>query len=189
METTNTIRISIPKPCHEDWDTMKPNEKGAFCMKCAKTVVDFTHKTTEEIKDFLAAQSGKKVCSRFMSSQLDGKQSENEKESGKEEKNIRFQIPLYLLPRRLSFRNAFVYAVFIIFGTTLFSCKTTSGEMVGEISATVDTMRVIETVIPEQPRILGDTIIEIKKGEVQCEPKKDSINPIEMMIGKIRIDK
>lgn len=187
MDNQNDFKITIPKPCHEDWDTMKPNEKGAFCMKCAKTVVDFTQKTTGEINDFIAAQSGKKICGRFMSDQLENQAGNEKADDGKNK--IWFRIPLHLLPRKLSFRNAFVYAVFITFGTTLFSCKTTSGEMVGEISATIDTMEIMGNMIPEQPRILGDTIIQLKKGEVKCEPKKDSIDPMEMMIGKVKIEK
>ncbi len=41
--------IIIPKPCHENWDAMTPNEQGRFCNTCAKTVVDATALTNEEI--------------------------------------------------------------------------------------------------------------------------------------------
>ena len=27
------IKISIPEPCHEDWNKMVLNEKGRFCEK------------------------------------------------------------------------------------------------------------------------------------------------------------
>ena len=35
------MEISIQKPCHENWDSFTPNEQGAFCGKCVKTVIDF----------------------------------------------------------------------------------------------------------------------------------------------------
>ena len=41
--------ILIPKPCHENWDKMTPNEQGRHCKSCAKTVVDGTHLTDAEI--------------------------------------------------------------------------------------------------------------------------------------------
>ncbi len=36
------LKLSIPKPCHEDWAAMTPNEQGRHCAVCAKTVTDFT---------------------------------------------------------------------------------------------------------------------------------------------------
>lgn len=41
--------ITIPKPCHQNWDKMTPNEQGRFCNSCAKTVVDATHLTNDAI--------------------------------------------------------------------------------------------------------------------------------------------
>jgi len=197
MENQNEIQISIPKPCYEDWNKMTSNEKGAFCMKCAKTVVDFTKKTAGEIRDLLTEQSGKKICGRFSINQL----------SDKTEKRIDLKIPLNLLPKRLSFSKAFVCAVFISFGTSLFSCSTYHGELVGEI-APADTNMVIETKAPRQVKITGDTIYNIidpikrqveapaKVGEMICTPKNDTVvktNPgppkEEMMLGKIKVNR
>ena len=64
------MEISIQKPCHENWDTMTPNEQGAFCGKCVKTVVDFSHKSIEEIKEFFIGKQSEKVCGRFEKTQL-----------------------------------------------------------------------------------------------------------------------
>jgi len=63
--------IQIPKPCHQDWGTMAPNEQGRHCRQCCKTVVDFTSKEPEEIIQYLKEHSGQNVCGRFMSTQLD----------------------------------------------------------------------------------------------------------------------
>lgn len=64
------MEISIKKPCHENWDEMTPNEQGAFCGKCVKTVVDFSTKSLEEIKQFFVGKQDEKVCGRFEKTQL-----------------------------------------------------------------------------------------------------------------------
>lgn len=61
--------ISIPQPCAESWAAMTPTATGRHCAACAKTVVDFTHKTDAEILAYLAAAAGK-PCGRFRSTQL-----------------------------------------------------------------------------------------------------------------------
>lgn len=64
-----TPQVYIPKPCHEDWENMTPNERGAHCAVCCKTVVDFSRKSPEEIRDYLIAKQGEKVCGRFRADQ------------------------------------------------------------------------------------------------------------------------
>ncbi len=61
MNSENQLKISIPKPCHEDWNTMTPNEQGSFCGKCCKTVIDFSHQSNDEIQQFLLEASNKKI--------------------------------------------------------------------------------------------------------------------------------
>ncbi|NJB69719.1 hypothetical protein GGR42_000181 [Saonia flava] len=60
--------ITIPEPCTENWNTMAPTQKGAFCDKCSKEVVDFTHTSRFELSKKL--ESGTKLCGRFKPSQL-----------------------------------------------------------------------------------------------------------------------
>lgn len=65
------MKISINEPCHEDWNKMTPNEQGAFCMACQKTVVDFSSKTIDEIKTFFTLKPKEEsVCGRFRDKQL-----------------------------------------------------------------------------------------------------------------------
>ncbi len=65
---TDNIRISIPKPCHEDWNKMTPADKGRFCANCQKKVYDFTFATDREILEKF--NSGENLCGRFLPSQL-----------------------------------------------------------------------------------------------------------------------
>ncbi len=66
------MKISINTPCHENWDGMTPNEKGAFCLSCQKNVVDFSKKTVTEIKSFFTAlPETESVCGRFEEDQLE----------------------------------------------------------------------------------------------------------------------
>ncbi|HYH16689.1 MAG TPA: T9SS type A sorting domain-containing protein [Flavisolibacter sp.] len=64
------FNLSVPKPCHENWNQMTPGEKGRFCGACQKTVVDFTHMTDRELADFFKRPDTGAVCGRFHKEQL-----------------------------------------------------------------------------------------------------------------------
>lgn len=63
------MKITISKPCHEDWDAMTPHEKGRFCSVCTKTVQDFREASDDEIREaFSGAPDG--ICGKLKKSQL-----------------------------------------------------------------------------------------------------------------------
>lgn len=100
------MKITIPSPCHEDWQKMTPTQKGAFCGVCQRDVIDFTKKTNAEIRSILISNSGEKLCGNFLKVQLeDGYDSYTEWEN----------------QSVTTFRTKFLWACVFVFGMTLFS--------------------------------------------------------------------
>jgi hypothetical protein len=62
------MRISIPQPCHENWQAMSPQGKGRHCKSCSKTVIDFTRMQDNEIVSYF--NSHKNICGRFTNYQM-----------------------------------------------------------------------------------------------------------------------
>lgn len=64
------IQLTIPKPCHENWDKMNPVEQGRFCNSCQKQVTDFTGMSDEKLAAFFR-KPDTSVCGRFRKDQLE----------------------------------------------------------------------------------------------------------------------
>lgn len=111
------FQISIQSPCHENWALMTPEERGRFCSVCSKTVMDFTEQSEEEIERFIEEHRNEKLCGRFLKTQL----------------QPIIEVPIKSLRSSLSPLQAFVMAVMIAFGTSLISCTTEKGQLVGEV--------------------------------------------------------
>jgi hypothetical protein len=103
------LKISIPKPCHEDWEAMTPNTQGRHCNSCVKTVVDFTEMNDEEVKHFFLNKKEERVCGRFSTVQL---------------QRITIELPGNIFLLRIPFWKKFLAASLLVFSTTLFSCDT-----------------------------------------------------------------
>lgn len=114
------MEITIQEPCSEDWSNMSATQQGAFCQQCAKEVIDFTGKSSLEIKQTLALKVASKtsICGRIENRQLkEVNQEFIEWRSVQEEVNAVWMISLIA-----------------VFGLTLFSCSNTlSKEMVNQV--------------------------------------------------------
>jgi len=114
------LKITIPEPCHEDWNKMTPDETGRHCSACAKSVVDFTHMSDDEVKHFfLNKKDDTRVCGRFNQTQLH---------------RIVIELPQHIFSKPMPLWKKFLAACLVVFSTTLFSCETKiSGTTVGTI--------------------------------------------------------
>lgn len=118
----NKFKITVPKPCHEDWNAMIPSDRGRFCNACTTQVVDFTNMSTDEIRDYLNKNTN--VCGRFKNEQLE---------------SVIIQIPKSVLFSQVHFHKMFMLALLISMGTSLFSCQNSNGT-----KQKIETVEVVE---------------------------------------------
>lgn len=150
METK--FKITIPKPCHEDWNKMNPSSKGRFCNTCTTEVVDFTKMNSEEIKTYLRENSN--VCGRFKNEQLD---------------SIIIRVPKQVLFSQVHFHKMFMLALLVSMGTSLFSCQNSNGT-----KQKIDSVEIIE----EEPKITLGIILPPKDSINDIYEKEKTNNPI-----------
>lgn len=137
------LKITIPEPCHENWDKMTPKDNGRFCLSCTKTVVDFTKMLPDEIQHYFI--QNKNICGRFKKSQLD---------------SITIQIPNRALYMQTQYHKMFLLALFITMGTTLFSCQNKDGkkQKIDTVEVVKDTTTEIVTLVGEVPLDPTDSV-------------------------------
>ncbi|WP_281323195.1 hypothetical protein [Flavobacterium aestivum] len=171
-------KITIPKPCHEDWDKMTPNDNGRFCGSCSKNVVDFTDMLPDEIQAYF--QQHNNVCGRFKNSQLD---------------SLTIQIPNQVLYSQTHYHKMFLLALFIAMGTTLFSCADKNGnkqkidkiEVINEPKAETDKIMVGDVKYdpndtlhklppPPPPKMVQVKFVKPQTKTKKCSSKKEVIN-------------
>lgn len=104
------LKITIPTPCHENWNKMTPDQTGRHCSVCAKSVVDFTNMSDEAVKNFfLNKKADERVCGRFKQTQLH---------------RIVIEMPHNIFSMRMPLWKKFLAACLVVFSTSLFSCET-----------------------------------------------------------------
>lgn len=158
-------KITIPEPCHENWNKMTPKDNGRFCLSCSKTVVDFTTKLPEEIQHFFAQNQNQNICGRFKKSQLD---------------TITIQIPSQVLYTQTHYHKMFLLALFIAMGTTLFSCQDKNGS-----KQKIDKVEVVKKV-PTKHITIGKAL----KGENEIPPPPPpKVDQVKFVKEKVEIKK
>lgn len=65
------LQLTIPEPCHENWQQMTPTQQGRFCNACAKEVIDFSTMTDIQVLNYFTNLTNEKVCGRALPEQLD----------------------------------------------------------------------------------------------------------------------
>lgn len=66
---SKSLQLSVPQPCHEDWQNMITVEQGRFCNSCKKNVIDFSLMSDGEIRRYFSTRTSS-ICGRFYSDQL-----------------------------------------------------------------------------------------------------------------------
>ncbi len=128
---------------------MEGRSEGKFCNACAKTVIDFTRMSDEEVKNFLLKKQDDKVCGRFSSVQLNP---------------ITINLPKNILTLRMPYWKKFLAASLIVFSSTLFSCNTNYDATIGMVAPVVtkkiaNTIPASDSMLPLVGKIkLTDTI-------------------------------
>jgi hypothetical protein len=173
------FKITIPKPCHKNWNTMAQEEKGRFCDSCSKTVVDFTKKSTTAIQEYLAKNKNQAICGHFYKQQLH---------------SITIEIPQITFHQQLSFQKLFILALFFVMGASLFSCQYSDGKKQKiENVIIVDTVKHIEKEIDTLKHFLKKETVMISKkrtvtpppattGIIICETKTEKNTVLDIMV-------
>lgn len=151
------IQLTVPKPCHENWDVMTPVEKGKFCGSCQKQVMDFTAMSDREIAQFFKKPGTGSVCGRFLNDQLDRE----------------IEIP----KKRIPWLKYFFQIALPAFFVTKISAQKTIGKIApipardtSKVRVT-DELRTLGMVLPTCIKpVTGDTIITAVKGEIVNKP-------------------
>jgi CarboxypepD_reg-like domain/Secretion system C-terminal sorting domain len=65
------IQLSIPGPCHQNWNEMTPTQQGRFCNSCAKQVVDFSTMSDTQVLHYFSSIKNENVCGRAYPDQLE----------------------------------------------------------------------------------------------------------------------
>ncbi|MEY8868555.1 energy transducer TonB [Meridianimaribacter flavus] len=166
--------ISIPKPCHENWLKMTPNEKGRFCQSCSKTVVDFTNMTTDDIQDFIHNNKHQRICGHIKQSQLD---------------TINLKVSQSVFDQTLSFHKILLLALLLAMGTTIFSCADEKGntkkiESIELIDTKTDTIEKMGEIDKDIEHILDETLEKTSKKD-STEITAPPFCPIPNVTGEI----
>jgi hypothetical protein len=140
---------------------MTPDETGKFCGSCVKSVVDFTGMKASEIQDYFTENKGKNICGRFKDKQIN---------------TFNLEIPQSALHRKMSFHHAFVLALFIVMGSTLFSCRNQDNNTLGEVTVMSDTIR--QDSVPTGHATLGIVMPEEDSLSPRPTPKNDKLQVV-----------
>ncbi|WP_395066006.1 hypothetical protein [Flavobacterium sp.] len=160
METK--FKITIPKPCHEDWDGMKVTSIGRFCNVCTTEVVDFTDISSDEIRSYLAKNNT--VCGRFKNDQLD---------------SVTIQIPTQVLFSQVHFHKIFMLALLITMDASLFSCQNANGT-----KQKIESIEVVE----DEPKMTVGLLLPLKdsiNNNIKTHKKENKEN---VVIQKIAVN-
>jgi hypothetical protein len=185
LDVNLNMHITIPKPCHQNWNDMDPTQQGAFCKACAKTVIDFSVMSDEEVIAYLESRKSEKICGRFNTGQLSPYQ---------------LKVNLQHIKTGNKLPRIFAAALFMVF-SSFFICKSETGAPVPVNVVYFDTRDTVTPVqhkpetpkadtVPERNMILGEMVafppVHVKDSVVNIKPPQ-VVHPNCMTMGKVRL--
>ena len=126
------LLLQIPQNCEEDWNAMRPDKAGKFCLSCQKQVVDFTSMSDRELARYFKTYKGS-TCGKFSSEQL----------------NKEILIPPKKIPW-LKYLLKIAIPAFLLSFKAAAQVKHRQNEAIQTLSATKGNL---------QPVIIGDTVV------------------------------
>ena len=127
---------------------------GRFCQSCQKSVIDFSSKSDEEIKEFLKDKQGQKLCGRFYKHQVE---------------RIRIEIDRNVLVSPIPFWQKFLAIVLVVFGSELFGYDFVFAQTETDtIPVKVEQQDSTITELPE----LQDSVPDLSTEKIQIEIRK-----------------
>ena len=133
--------FQITNQCAEKWSEMTPNEKGAFCAKCSKSVHDFSKKSLGEIKVELLKGKGKDVCGRIQHSQ---------------QLELNQDFLNWEMSSRKNVNRAMLFSLLVVFGLSIVSCANEEQERIIKDIQIQATTIVAKEQVPEVTEIITD---------------------------------
>lgn len=193
------IQLTIPEPCHENWDYMTPAEKGRFCNACCKQVVDFTGMSDAQVAAFFKKPSAGSVCGRFMQDQLERDMAIPKKRIPWIKYFFQFAIPAFLTSAKVSAQGKVMVATRDT-SITPIPKPVKTGESVDNIKAATETI-INGKIVDAEGRGIGYASVFFKgtyagtvadsagNFRLSCKGDQDSVVIVGSYVGFTNIEK
>ncbi|MDQ3277108.1 MAG: T9SS type A sorting domain-containing protein [Bacteroidota bacterium] len=142
------IMLTVAEPCHQNWESMNPQEQGRYCASCCKKVIDFTAMSDQQVLSFFEKKS-EGICGRFYKDQL--------------RRPITGQAKRFALPKHF-FRYS--WPAFLLF---LKACNEKNNEDLTVVGALVEMPYI------EKEPVVGDTVYQIMPHEPPAAVEKAAV--------------
>jgi hypothetical protein len=177
------LQLSIPIPCHENWNAMNPVEKGRFCDSCQKQVVDFSNMSDRQVAEFFKKPTTGSVCGRFMTDQLDRDIDIPKKRIPWIKYFFQFALPAFLVSAKATAQGGVIRTIKT---EQKPDCTKTMGAPVKYYPVN----KVIPNPVKKEtvPSIIVTNPAREIMGDVYYPVLKDTLKPIDIVAGEISIN-
>lgn len=123
---STSFKLSVSKPCSQDWNNMLPNDSGKHCTACATTVIDFSTMNDEQVASFFLLNNPQPVCGRFKASQIE---------------RIEIVVPPYFFQKRMALWKKYLLLLLVCFATEILPGNVLFNTNTGLYAQTIQTIK------------------------------------------------